>query len=624
MISIVITLAMVLVVSIAMGVVASKKTEECIPVVFLGTIVILYGFYCFDLLTVGRIVLYAAFGVIVLAAVFFISSKRFKGKVFESIFTPEVVFFLALSIFFICFLCKMKPSVWDELRLWAAAPKALHFSESLQVGDGSLLYSTMQSYPPGMSLLTYFFTALTNSYFDGAPFIVETIFMCALVVPCFKNISFRKWKIIIPSMVVFLLIPIVLSINGNLACGDYAYYYLSLFIDPCLGFVLGSALFCALNRPFRSWFNTIHFSLLLFVLPCLKNTGAMFAAIVFAGAFVIYLFDRKYKGLDFLRGTISIFCVAVSYFSWQLIINTRGTGEFIDFNVSEFTAEKFVNVLKGITSWGYLPFLWIIIFFLAVDIFITLYFKDYLKRDGIIIVLAILVACLFFFYGYISHYGIRLSSIHRYTQSFTFASFVYLFMRGIRIVGIRECSALKETGWSDSRKKIRNAYVTFLIEFAVLLASVFVLLGYKKLQYPNKYIDEGNEYVNKWAFDIGCEEDVADCYLLLGGDIWSSSQMHESYYYCSIGSGLRIKNIWCDNFYNAAEIEYIEEDAAIAKAFKKNLYENGYDYVLIAKADDDISRVFKFIDKDIILRDGMVLKVILTGDSDLVGFEIIN
>ena len=73
-----IVLVMMAVSAVALAIVTGRKTEDTLPVIFTGTVVFLYGFYCVDLLLVGRILVYIAYGILVGIAVFFICKKKMK------------------------------------------------------------------------------------------------------------------------------------------------------------------------------------------------------------------------------------------------------------------------------------------------------------------------------------------------------------------------------------------------------------------------------------------------------------------------------------------------------------------------------------------------------------------
>ena len=615
-----IVLVMMAVSAVALAIVTGRKTEDTLPVIFTGTVVLLYGFYCVDLLLVGRILVYIAYGILVGIAVFFICKKKYQGKITSLIVTPGMVFFVALTVVFFFWLSRMRPSVWDELRLWAASPKALHYATSLQVGEGSLLYGTMQSYPPGMSLFIYFLTALTASYPDAAPFVAMPVFAAVLVLPAFSGMTFRKWRWIIPSVVLFLLFPALLTINGNHASGDWAYYYLSLYIDAFLGIVMGSAFFLCLRRPFSDIFQTVRFALLLFFLPALKNTGAMYAGVLVVAAFVIYLLEKKISVGAIIRALICLLSIGVSYGSWQLIIHTRGTGEFIDFHAFSMTAEKITNVLKGITGWGILPFLWIALFFLIADIVITWVLKDIPKKQAVILMLSFLVVCVMFFIGYTSHYGLMLSSIHRYTQTFTFAMFVYLFMRFVRYI-----SAKTQKEKSKQLLKV-GTYLAFLGELVVLAAAILVLLGYQELQYDNPSFAEAEAVVSEWSGQIPgyMEKEPAKCYLAMGGDIRKQSQKHETIALSAIGTSVNIQNIWCDKLYDESKTGVLTDISEETGEWALSLSEGQYAYVLVLHPDDEIREAISMIAPDIIVSDGMILSVIPAEGKYPVSFQLIS
>ncbi len=583
----------------AIGILTDRKTEECIPFAFLGSCFCLYVFYCFNILVIGRIIIYLLMTASVVLAVRKLLTEKKKEEWKTSIFTPAVAAFLLLAIFFYIYSMNLKPAVWDELRLWSAMPKAIHFSPNLQVGEGSLLYTTMQSYPPGMALLTYFLTAFQKTYYEFSPFFGTAVFGLALFLPAFKNIHWKKWILIIPALIVFLLMPVFLTINGSGASGDWAYYYLSLFIDPVLGFLFGFGIFLAVNRPFHTKFSTIEFAFVLFMLPALKNTGAMYGAVVFLVAIILSLLEKRKK--ECFQGLPTILALAASYISWQLIIHTKGTGEFIDFNVSGISMQKISNVFFGITTWGKLPFLWISFFFLAVGIFMTFCLKDISKKAAWTAGLGILVGALCFFYGYTSHYGTTISSIHRYTQTLTFAMFIYLFMRFLVYAGAHV-----------EIKKRYGRIIAGILELILCIVVVLGMIAYKTNQYSNKAYDEIENKIQDFSQKIENNKEnqkTSKCYLALGGDIWKTSQKHETYYQVAVGTKINIQNIWCDKLFNEADMGEITDIEEMADIWADNLAENRYEYVLLVDPDEEIREAVALISPNLEVEDNLILAV---------------
>lgn len=616
MISIILSLIIIVVAAAAIGILTDRRIEECIPLTFLGTCLCLYVFYCLNLLIIGRIFVYILMASVVVLAVRKVTKNRVDRNWKNTVFTPAAVAFLLLAVFFYLFSLKLTPSVWDELRLWSAMPKAIHFSPMLQVGEGSLLYSTMQSYPPGMALLVYFLTSLQKGYYEFSPFFTTAIFGAALFLPALKTVSWRKWFLILPSVIIFLLIPLLLTINGSEAAGDWAYYYLSLFIDPVLGLLFGYGIFMAVNRPFANWFSAVNFALCLFMLPALKNTGAMYGGIVLLTAVVISAAEKQMQRKNLIKVFMSLVFLAASYFSWQLIINSKGTGEFISFNYQGLSLEKIKNVLSGIIAWGKLPFLWIALFFLAAGIVMTLCLKDISKKTAVIAGLGILAAALIFFYGYTSHYGGILSSIHRYTQTLTFAMFLYLLMRLVVYSGIH--MVIKKSGMVTG--------TIIVVEILLCIGTVVIMHNYKNNQYSNGNYGSIREQINLYSEKIDAdrtETSPAKCYLAMGGDIFKKSQCHETYYQVAIGTHIAIKNIWCDKLINSAVADPETELDEKVKIWEESLMSNEYDYVLVIDPDEEIKEAVLQIDPDVSVEGNMILGIEKAAENTPISFRII-
>ncbi|MDO4735098.1 MAG: hypothetical protein Q4A51_07535, partial [Lachnospiraceae bacterium] len=488
----------------------------------------------------------------------------------------------------------LKPAVWDELRLWAAMPKALHFSQNLQVGEGSLLYSTMQSYPPGMALLIYFFTAFSGTFSYGSIYVVYWIFLASLAMPVLKRTTWKQWYIMPPVFFLLIMIPIILTVNGAEASGDWNFFFASLYIDPILGCLMGYAFYQAVKDPYQDAFSLCGFLLTLFVLPSFKNIGAVYACVAFAAGVIIHLLKTvdKTKKLSLSAGVKTVMtlitpviAIALSYFSWQYIIHTKGTGEFIDMKLAGFTWTKFVGVLKGMTVWGNIPFLYYALFFILVGLLITFLLKDISKKQALTGALSFVVSFLIFFYGYTSHYGLMLSSIHRYTSTFTFAAFIYLLLRVLSGLKLKlqmsfhrspedrktqrpsflwmfskeeEENNIKErsnTGSQSPRhseteteeelaerslwrtlfpKPRMNAGRFLFIEILLMILALLLLFNSRNLQLKNTSWKEAEKVVAQSESLIRENSDAemihpAKCYLVLGGDTRKESQKHETY-----------------------------------------------------------------------------------------------
>ena len=603
MITVWIGLVLLVLCAAALGILTNRRTEECVPVVFTGTIVFLYFFYCVNLLFVGRIALYVCMGILLAAGIFRLVRKK-EGKTFwKSIFSPGICLLLILSVLFVIFSTKLKPSVWDELRLWAAMPKALHYSQSLQVGEGSLLYSTMQSYPPGMALLVYFFTSFSGGFSYGSIFAVYFIFAAALILPAMKERSWKQWYVFPSVFFLLILMPILLTVSGSEASGDWNYFFTCLYIDPILGCLMGNAFYQAVKRPSRDWFSCLSFTLTLFVLPSMKNIGALYAGVTFFAALLLALLEKKteIRGKGILLAIIPAAGTAISYLSWQWIIRVRGTGEFIDMQLSSFTFEKCMNVVKGMTTWGKIPFLYYALFFIVIGLLLTFVVKDLPRKNAFVGAGGFLLAFLIFFYGYVSHYGWMLSSIHRYTSTFTFAFFYYLLMRAV--------SGLYFSENVSFIRSVRKAYLLLLLGLLLTAGGIVLLFQAKQWQLDNPTWKDAEKIIAKADGYISSTEPVK-CYLALGGDIRRQSQRHETYALCAIGSKANIQNIWCDKLFNEAVDGVVTDPKEMAAIWAVHLRQDEYAYVIFAQPDEEILQAVSLIAPNLgEVKDGMIVRV---------------
>ena len=621
MISVLIGFVLLLLSGTALAIITNRRIEECVPVIFTGTIVFLYLFYVWNLLVVGRFALYAGMVALVIIAICRQVREKSGGVFWRSFFSPAIIWFLILAVIFLIFSAGMQPSVWDELRLWAAMPKALHFSQSLQVGEGSLLYSTMQSYPPGMALLVYFFTSFTGPFSYESIFAVYFIFIIMLVLPAMKDLSWKQWYVFPPVFFLVIFMPVILTVSGSEASGDWNFFFVCLYIDPILGCLMGHSFYQAVHQPYRHWFSTLSFTLSLFVLPSMKNIGALYACIAFFVAIVLALTKKEKapgkKGRKIILAMVPLVGIAASYLSWQAIIRIKGTGEFIDMQLSSFTGEKFLNVLKGMTTWGKIPFIYYALFFIAMGIVATLVVKDLPKKTALIGAFGFLLAFAIFFYGYTSHYGAMLSSIHRYTSTFTFAFFVYLLMRYL--------SGIHLSGNVSFVRNVRKAYLLLLAGILLMISACFLLFRSKENQLENPSWADAKKIVAEadGIVRVQNEERVpAKCYLALGGDIRKQSQRHETYALCAIGSSVNICNIWCDKLFNEAEDGVVTDPDEMTAIWAQNLLSKGYEYVIFAEPDGDIQQAVEKIAPDLgVIEDGMVIKVIPKESGYGVSFE---
>ena len=112
------------------------------PVVF-GVMLLLYSFYGFGLLNLGRILVTVLLLLTLLVPL--ILRRPEKTRIKEFLKTPSFLLYLVGVAACMLFAANKFISLWDCLRLWGAYPKALHTTGALQLGPDALLFDVMQS-----------------------------------------------------------------------------------------------------------------------------------------------------------------------------------------------------------------------------------------------------------------------------------------------------------------------------------------------------------------------------------------------------------------------------------------------------------------------------------------------
>lgn len=301
-----------------------RKPEEYFFCGIATVIAVLYPFYCLDRLRVGRYVVYVLLGLTAVYSVLKLCKKwRRSGIALKACISPGVVLFGALTVFYVLFLHDRWVSLWDELRLWGAVPKALYATEKLQMGADALIFPVMQSYPPAMQLFVYFITALAPDFPEYQIFVCYAVFHLTLVIPSLRNVSWKQWPYLLMLGILLIWLPCAFTSHG----GDFGRFYNSLFIDPILGALAGYVLYLSANEPFRDGLSAYRFCVSLIVLGLIKDSGIMFAA--FAGLNVGILYYRKNGNLrmsKILLGNGSALCASIfiPQLIWKYLIIKYG------------------------------------------------------------------------------------------------------------------------------------------------------------------------------------------------------------------------------------------------------------------------------------------------------------
>ena len=308
-----IPISLLVLVTLLLGTVLRKSFSELFASSLFSVMLILYGSYIFDALIVGRwiviglcVLMTAILGTLVLRD----PSRR--DALAKQVKAPSFSFFLIAFALYFVFAAGEFVNLWDSLRLWGAYPKVLHTTQALQLGEGSVLYPSMQSYPPGMPLLCYFFTSFSPVFSESTLFLTYSLFGLSMSLPLLEGVSGRSKKTQLWVFWGILFIPwFISSVND-----DFAQYYSSLFIDLPLGICCGYTFFLAFRRFGSSTLENIRFLLACGCVALLKDSGSFIAVCCVAGALVSCILRRR--EIRFVKALLWLLAsAAVMLFVWR-------------------------------------------------------------------------------------------------------------------------------------------------------------------------------------------------------------------------------------------------------------------------------------------------------------------
>ena len=280
------------------------------PVVF-GVMLVLYGFYGFGLLNLGRMVVTVLLLLTVILPL--ILRRPEKERVLKILKTPSFLLYLAGVAACMLFAANKFVSLWDCLRLWGAYPKALHTTGALQLGPDALLFDVMQSYPPGMPLLASFMTGFSPVFPENGLFFTYSFFGLTILLPFLKAADSADRKTGIWALLLVLFVPYFLTGMNT----DQGYYYSSLYIDIPLGLCCGW-FFSRVFHP-KNKLDAISAVLSCGATVLLKDSGAFFVLCGIAGGLICQLLEKKdlKKYLPWLLCQAAM--LALTYGSWKYL-----------------------------------------------------------------------------------------------------------------------------------------------------------------------------------------------------------------------------------------------------------------------------------------------------------------
>ena len=559
---------------------AECRTEECWPVCFCGAIGWLYLFYSLGMVRFGLILLCAG-----MLGLFLIGWRKIGSfrKYCLQVFTPGMVVYLCFCmIFLICFSGNLV-SRHDELRLWGAVPKAIHATGKIQLGPDSPIFSIMQSYPPALPLLGYFFTAFCPTFSEGALFVGYTCMALSFFIPAFAKWEWKHRRLLWPVGLLVFLTPFVFTSHFE----DSALFGMTLFVDPMLGITAGYAFFLAGHKPLENRLREAAFCLSLGVLCLLKDTGVVFA--ISALVLAVVLSKKSWNLL------LPALAVGVGVGSWKLLLMLYDVHALVGLQMHPLSQEAMRNVLHALVSVNVVArkvplgfFLSFVSVFFVLWVLYVLAFRIQSEQKGMqagVVALGMLASTAAFIYGYALIYGETLESFARYMATPLLSLFICTLLTAIPCL-----PGGKAEAWMLRRTKRFSVFVSGVCGVAVLAVMVLWTCVFPQhLDLPAADRDAAQ-------IRTAVEQDLSEAetgwiYLVMAGDGWENSFYHHRIFFDLISPNINIRNglaktqVVIPSLNNPAEV-WAQELA------------DGYDYVYLLSVEDALLPVFAELSDD--------------------------
>lgn len=418
----------------------------------------------------------------------------------------------------------------------------------------------MQPYLPGMPLFQFFWNKLIGHFSDFHLFIGNSLLAVSMMLGMTKYINWRQYYLVIPMTFLLISFPLI-SYNSGF---DRANFYSSLFIDPMLAIVFIYTLVQLFEDPFSDKFRLLKFSLSLFFLILLKDSGLMFAIIIVALAFIlkwsVYNKEKQSNTKRFFIYAVPIASVLLPYFSWKMIlkifrVSTTSSNQLYISALSQSEScktaihsflqaliEKPIVISSNILISRGISFLCMFALFLLLSIVLIAQLKKEERKKTIIIFVMLILANICFVAGllivYIGSLGPSLPSYPRYINTIVLADCLFLFYLFVYCL-------MKREAIRPERNRIMKGIALSALTIFLIIAPL------QKQSMPLAYsraLADGDKISDIILHSVESNHDSAkiNVFYVAGSDEYGPSQTHHKAYYNLLGHNIIIRNFWSE------------------------------------------------------------------------------
>ncbi len=220
---------------------------------------------------------------------------------------------------------------WDEF-FWGIFTKAIKHSEAFY-GPNDITSGYVR-YTPGIPLFQYFFLTFTD-FSENALFFSNGLIILSAFVVMIDLTAKKALNILLALVCCTFLLGTFYSLN-----------YISIILDPVLGFLFGAGLSMAVFQKDNKNHRFIAIFPLLAILPIVKETGTILGVVVGMVFLLRVLFEYEWSKINLMRClgdfTLCILFVALALliprFLWSHYLNVIGIS--VPYSVVDFSTIK--------------------------------------------------------------------------------------------------------------------------------------------------------------------------------------------------------------------------------------------------------------------------------------------
>lgn len=559
------------------SVLLKQKADDCWPVCISSVVLWLYAFYCFSGLWLGtKLLCIGIIGVFLLAW----RKQGSIGQMLVAVFSPGTTVYLVLCGLFVLFFSGNHVTLHDELRLWAAVPKAMYATGELQLGKDAIIFPIMHSYPPGLPLILYFFTSFSKEFSEGALYVGYACTTLAFFVPAFSRWNWKNWPLLAFAGTVVMLTPFFFTSHF---C-DMGLFGKTLFVDPLLGVLAGVAFWQASQKPFKTWFDTITFAAVLAFLCLCKKTGLEFAAFALLCAVIADRGDHKARILA------PIVIIGLSYGGWYILQTMYAVYVPRPLEVHRLSLSEIWNVVKALFSVNVIAYrvpLGVFGSFAGVYTFLWAIYCWILRISGkrkswdmILVNAGILISTVLFIYGYALLYAENLESFSRYMATPLLSLSVCLILEGFPVLFLS-----KKTTDFLNHFSLRK-HIVFSCIIAVCCCCFLYVWG---AIFPEKedlaQIDASAECIRSMVLQNKSEKEKARIYAVIAGNGYGNSHLHHRIYFDLISEDINISN-------GLAQTQVVDPEIEDPVSTWADELKSGFNFVYLISVEEALRPVF--------------------------------